>query len=295
MTSYNALVHLLDGIAGDDKDKRLDILRSNIVADMSYEDFRVNIKPTCIDESEFQKQVSVLVLNKLFWSLIPKSVLESPDPNFRRIAENIFKSELGITDPDKGLITNMATIFKRVRRYYRDGRNTTRLDLSSSIHDSLLKEQNGRCSLCFYEFKNTDIDFSLENNSELLCDNTKFGKNDLSIPNMSRRPELDHIIPHFLGGDKPCNWQILCQTCNQGKSSSLMWIFRPGWAGLSRISDGLDITHSMRYMVLARDLRCLHPYCTHQHGSKELRIRKINPDKLIYTENVKTFCEECLV
>jgi hypothetical protein len=291
---YSSLEYFLNCVAGNCKEQKIDLVNMVGVSKVAYDDFRINIKPLNVDERTYNEQLSFIILKKLFWSLIPRTIFESPDPDFRRYAMEICKNKLNLEEPDIKLITNLTKIYKNLRNYYRSGRNTTTLNLSCSEHDSLLKNQNGRCALCFYGFTATDIDQSFEGDSTFDDDPSDFGEHDMSIKKMSRRPELDHIVPHFIGGDKPTNWQILCKVCNSGKSHSLGWIFRPGWQGISKIKDGFTLTPSIRYMVLARDRRCRNKDCCEKHGMSELRIRKIHSDQLIYIENLETICEACV-
>lgn len=294
MSKYESLGYLLDGIAGkDNKEKKIDIIKSLDFSRLAHTDLRRNLETIPIIETELFEQVSVIVLVKLLWYLIPLKVLESPDPDFRKIAFEICTNDLGITNPEKSFVAKIVTIFKNIRNYHRNGREATSLDLSRKDHDCLLKDQNGRCSNCFYKFKSGDIDLSYERDSDLLYDSASISDEEVVIEKLSRKPELDHIIPQFIGGDKPSNWQILCQSCNSGKSASLAWMFRPGWEGLSRISEGLKITSSMRYMVIARDGFCKNPDCKFPKGSKELRIKKINNQKMVFIENLQSFCEGC--
>jgi 5-methylcytosine-specific restriction endonuclease McrA len=77
---------------------------------------------------------------------------------------------------------------------------------------------------------------------------------------------LDHIIPWRLIGDNQdgSNWQILCATCNSGKSSyltHLMLLASMNWVyGRSNLSDE-EYSTQVRYSVLSRDCRCTFDSC----------------------------------
>jgi hypothetical protein len=100
-----------------------------------------------------------------------------------------------------------------------------------------------------------------------------------------RRPVLDHIVPYFLGGDDPGNWQILCQTCNLGKGESLSWLARKGWAPSSRLSDLFRLGASLRFAVIA-DYRASVP----RGGSDEVRLFRCDENRLIYYDNLECRC-----
>ena len=245
------------------------------------------------ENSNYQKCYSWILLIKTFWHLIPTKVFESCDPNYRKIAEEIFKEVSSEKVPEQ-TITSLEKCLKRLRSYYKEGREASSLDLSDPTHIKLLDQQNNRCEVCKYEFSDFDLKCADEIEGELLYDENIFGAFDIHLDRLNRKPVLDHIIPVFLGGDKSSNWQILCESCNSGKGETIGWVFRPSWTGIKKISDAFKLTPSMRYMILARDGKCTSQYCVCRNGTRELRISKRNRNKLIFPENLETRCIDCL-
>ena len=77
-------------------------------------------------------------------------------------------------------------------------KSNIRKNIPTSIKHKLYEEQNGKCIICE---ENLGTDWS--------------------------KIHVDHIIPWILVGDElPNNYQLLCDTCNQCKSSRIDYIFK---------------------------------------------------------------------
>ena len=136
------------------------------------------------------------------------------------------------------------------------------------VYRSLLVRQNSRCSICGVPFDGKVIE------------------------------TLDHVIPWRLIGDiqDGCNWQILCEYCNQGKGHQLTMLqFKEYWnwiyasSGLSGGANRLSL--EMRFVVLARDEKCTHEGCNSGPLAARLYVQSMVPTALPVFDALTVKCE----
>ena len=193
--------------------------------------------------------ITLLSISRMLALACSEAVFHSPAPNFRALARCLLVEHFNVDHPDSGLIKDFSIILKRIRRFGIDGRDGHEgFKLDSPRDRELLRSQKHRCNLCLYKFSDTldlyydeDIDYS---HAPL--------KDEVCLDSYQRRPEIDHIIPISIGGNSDKNLQILCKSCNLGKSDWISSIFTMPYAGRGRAYRRRDsISHQMRYAVLA--------------------------------------------
>ena len=229
-------------------------------------------------------EVSFFLAVRILWSLVPAKLFTVIAPNFEAMARlSLRKVEYCTGQTERRL----ATVFRRLRASQLSGRPNTRLDLETRRHKTVFDSQGRRCGLCSYKFESPDFVYALEDDDEVYVSPHDAKPDEVVLPKYYRRPVLDHIIPYFLGGDQPDNWQILCQTCNTGKGESLSWLARKGWAPSSRVGDLFSLTASLRYAVLADFRAKVHLRC----ANSELRIFRRDRSRLVFYDNL--VCQLC--
>jgi hypothetical protein len=277
----NATEILLAIIAGT-KNKQ-DRLGLSYLADKQRVDFSDSLHATirlCGGSIDgVYAEVAFFLGVRLFWASVPSQLFDSIMPNFEDYARESLRI-LGMPDTST---RNLAVIFRRLRSAARSGRIATRLNLETKLHEDLFEKQGRRCALCNYKFSSSYDLYQYEDEDEYyVCDHNSLN-GELVLKKYFRRPVLDHIIPYFLGGDSPENWQILCQTCNLGKGESLSWLTRRGWSPATKINDLLELSCGLRYAVIA-DFRSKSqdlPF------DRELRIFKKDNTRLVFYDNLE--------
>jgi HNH endonuclease len=149
------------------------------------------------------------------------------------------------------------SLFRLSQRIERD----VNLDVQEYLR--LENQQNGRCALC-------------------------------GIPLVRKSvPHIDHKIPVAFGGSSQIhNLQLLCSSCNLGKSSSLHWIMlSPCFAD----SDGHEASARVRYCVLQRyHGKCAVPDCENSSRLSKMYVSPKIPlqdgGRIIF-DNLETLCE----
>lgn len=235
------------------------------------------------DRDSIEAEISLLCSIRLLWTLVPSRLFETPNPDYERLVEHGYRSVFQ-ENPEKADIRRISIIFRRLRASYLKEAVKTSLDLENPKHAHILAEQCGRCAVCGYKFS-TVAQWQLEEPNYLMQEAYKAKDEEITINKYFRRPELDHIIPHAFGGDDESNWQILCKTCNGGKSDALSWLNQRGWIPPSRVADTMKITSSMRYACLVR-----HEFDISEmenDNEKMLRIFRLDNTKLITANNLK--------
>jgi hypothetical protein len=220
-----------------------------------------------------------------FWMLIPNDIHKIEIGTLKKYARDY----LEILYPDVQVSDKFwnayIVILKRIRNYLIKGRNTKSLDFGKSKHFQLFIKQNKRCNHCHYEFKDVDIEQMELSVSYWKNDNAKLSEIDIVSESCYRTPVLDHIIPVFIGPDNESNWQILCYSCNSGKSSRLSGHlpFRPE---KTYFADSDNIQSSVRYHVIFsyKNLN-LNSYRT----NIEIRVRKKHTLGLVNLENLEGY------
>lgn len=203
------------------------------------------------DVESFRAHASLSALVRIIWSLVPSRVLTGSSPDFLGLASDALIRRFGRNGNHQRLSKQLAVIFKRIRRYARDGRQATSLDLELKSHQDLFHAQSGRCNHCLFEFFSDSAIYAAEDDGIPVAEGLPVA-GELTLARTFRRPELDHIIPLILGGDSPENWQILCKSCNIGKSDHVAHSFTMGSRSYSRVEHLLDLTPGKRYSVIAQ-------------------------------------------
>ena len=117
-------------------------------------------------------------------------------------------------------------------------------------HRRLLDDQRGRWNHCLYEFGATDHFYAIEDDG-LPAESDALVDGELALSQTFRRPELDHIIPVILGGDGESNWQILCRSCNAGKSDQISYMSAMLGQSYNRLGHLYQLTAGKRYAIIA--------------------------------------------
>jgi 5-methylcytosine-specific restriction endonuclease McrA len=224
-------------------------------------------------------EVSFLFAVRILWSLVPERLFTSINPDFEKYAEDALREKF--KDYGKESLPRLATVFRRLWAA-RKGRATTSLNLGQRSHQTLLRKQGRMCAVCRYQFTAEDEFYALDDDDEVYVTHHTPMPGEIVLSKYYRRPVLDHIIPHFLGGDRQENWQILCQSCNLGKGESLSWIARRGWMPSNRVGDLFTLSSGLRYAILA-------DYLSTKTDDKtnEIRIFRCDESHLICYDNLK--------
>jgi hypothetical protein len=196
-----------------------------------------------------KEQAGVAVVFHLFWKLIPERIFQPGEPNYRQLAKDALL-EFAISDNNNDIWRTLTVVYKRLRQQAFERRVATSLDLSRADHGRLLETQGGLCATCGHSFTKADIDLYLEDEYVLRVPQIPVVPGEIVLETIMRAPVLDHILPIFLGGDSPSNWQILCRSCNAGKGemwSSLVRAASPP----SKVDDVLVLRPMLRYIILA--------------------------------------------
>ena len=271
---------LIRALATHDRAVLLNIVGKEVVA-LFADDYRRNIRLALADETFFSAECSLLLLARVLWGLVPTRLFTAMEPNFEALAERSMRDRFGV-EPEATLVRNLATVFKRLRIYKLEGRNATSLNLDRPTHRELFDAQTERCALCNYKFTANDIFYETELDTDAVTLLRKAMQDEIVLDRYYRRPQLDHIIPVFIGGDTKKNWQILCASCNVGKGSALAWIFRHGWLPFRNVAELDKLTPSLRYAAICR-------YIANATSKPigELRVFKEQKHQLVYLENLK--------
>ncbi len=236
------------------------------------------------------QEMAMLLLVRSVWRLIPRNLLTAPEGSTRKLAIGMLKK----TDvaPDDKDIASLTAILNRMKRYLSEGRGRSRsFNLSDNRQAEIFQEQLCRCAACGYQFNEGDLNQLTANMSDWENHADPVGPNDVVPENMYGTPVLDHVVPLALGPDKPSNWQILCWTCNSGKSDILS-TFLPERNMIKGVRDRLRLTVAMRYQVIARADHCCRCGKPRKHATN-MRVRILDTDRLFTRDNLAMHCESC--
>lgn len=280
-TSIDFLLNVITGDAN--RGERLGLVYMSATERQQFADvFTPTARAIGTDIERIHAEVSFFLAVRLLWDLVPANLFTEVAPNFESLAA-VALDQLG--DSTHEVRRRLATVFRRMRSARLHGRNVTSLDLESRRHKRLFDEQDRRCALCNYAFTSPDCVYNLDDDDDVYVCNHVPVDGEVVLDKYYRRPVLDHIVPYFLGGDDPSNWQILCQTCNLGKGESLSWLARKGWAPPSRLGDLFRLGASLRFAVIA-DFRASAPCDVFT----EVRLFRCNQNRLIYYDNLECRC-----
>lgn len=280
----DSLVKLLSLFAEGSRYERSSLSRLQGDARSYFSDSLENSGRLMIAGSElYRAHATISTLMRLVWSLVPVKLLNAPSPDFRSLAKRALHDRFGEFQRSEEAVRYLTTVFKRIRKYARAGRDASSLDFELMTHRELLVEQQGRCAHCLYEFKADNYFYAPEEDGISVVHEMPLD-GEITLSRTLRKPELDHIIPLILGGDNPDNWQILCKSCNAGKSDQVSYLTGVMGSSQNRVGHLLHLTTAKRYAVLvdapdAIDLR--------SGDGKYMRIFKkdeagfANPENLI--------------
>ena len=223
---------------------------------------------------EFGEEQRLLVAKWVFLLLPRRSIFRS-DPS-EKVKPLIRKhlEGLGVRDED------LVAILKELSdQYYettpvkkrgqgRSKRAKTKngirdLRQNQQLYRSLQSQQNGRCATCGIE-----LEPSIET--------------------------LDHRIPWRLVGDVSdgSNYQILCKTCNTGKTSWLSSFQSPRCLNWEYSSEAEEKPHAeTRYLVLAQRGHCEKCKCSDGPQESRLLVLPKTETGLFVADNLNVFCE----
>lgn len=232
---------------------------------------------------EIEAQVGLLLAGRTLWQMVPQRLFDGGDPNYERLANNAFR-RIFPTHEEPSCINALASIYRNLRRAHVYGRaDVSRLDLTLRSHKRLLEEQDRRCACCGYLFTETQVAYNYADPEDFEQPGEPTLPNEVNLDTYYRQPVLDHIIPHFIGGDHESNWQILCSSCNLGKGEAMTWLLRAGLMPVRRISEVTRLTPSLRYAVIGKFNASRRGGDPHK---EEIRVVKKDPQLLITFDNL---------
>jgi hypothetical protein len=137
------------------------------------------------------------------------------------------------------------------------------------IRDRLLKKQNNRCTICGIPLK-------------------------IGSSKVGNSPEIDHIIPWALGGDKEENLRITCKTCNNYKSNNY-WTTNVDFVYLNYFLKEKNLSfHHLILWSLERDhSKCSQKGCSSSSKNSKMYVSKLNPMGRLVYDNLSSFCFKC--
>jgi hypothetical protein len=228
--------------------------------------------------------VAISVLIRRLWTLVPPAILEGAAPNFGNLARDALASRYRPEDFGANDVGHLSIIFKRIRNGIRHGRRSTSLDLELESHRELLCCQQNRCNHCLYEFGLEMYRYAVEED-DVPAEPYISMADEVVLSTIFRKPELDHIIPILLGGDGGANWQILCRSCNAGKSDLLSYFFNYSSRRHSRPSDLFELSAGKRYAVIG-EARANEVVATTEHDGRWYRVFRRNNAGFCNAENL---------
>jgi hypothetical protein len=280
-----AFVRLLSLFAIGSRDERLSLACLDDASRAFYGDALEACARMLSGSSEaFRAQAALAALMRLVWSLVPARLLEAQSPDVRALAHTALVSKFGDFQGINDATRFLTTIFKRVRQYHHSGRNATSLSLDLVAHQELLAEQGGRCSHCRFEFEAELYVYAAEDEGVLSSRYVPL-QDELTLQKTFRKPELDHIVPVVLGGDSRENWQILCRSCNSGKSDQISYLFALAGHNANRVTHLHSLSSAKRYAVIAEAIGKGNTLESTGDG-KFYRVFKVSPDGLANVENL---------
>lgn len=242
----------------------------------------------------WERELALVALWRAFLNLLPASVFERPDDLCRPAVRERLTHILG-ESPSESDEIQLTRVVKNLQQYAVLGRQATSLDYSLLTHREILARQAGRCASCGYFFLPGDLEPNESSDDPVDHPqiNHPISVLDRSPKDIYRNSVLDHILPVYVAGDSPENWQILCKTCNSAKSDMLYGFEGRPWFGGMRRQDLLTVSAQLFYMVLNREATC--SKCARGRRQVELRIiRKHLSGADLYT-NLTALCMPCLI
>lgn len=249
---------------------------------------------TAVEHGEWNRELAQIAVWRGFVATLPAAVFEYPDQPCRAQVTRRVEHLLGEA-PDESFLDHLMMVVKRIQRYLISGRRavgTTSFDVSLVSHSLQLRKQGWRCGVCGYQFRPQDLEPDASAGLRATTDEPIAGGEDRSPRRLRRRAVLDHILPVYLAGDDAANWQILCKTCNEGKSDLVVPVLGSEWAGSVRSGSLVATRARLFYMVLARDAGCT--LCRRTPSQTELRLRRRDPEGTDTYVNLAACCKSSL-
>lgn len=254
-----------------------------------------NLRLSSVGQSNWSEETALVALYRTVSAVIPTSVIDDPESPCRSAIETRLQHLFGYP-PDADLVEAILAIAKNIQQYRLGGRRAIGgrgLDLESAFHKGLLKRQHGRCACCGYRFLDDDL-YSDEDPEESPMSTASDSRAsiDRSPERFKRQANLDHRYPVYLAGTTQSNQQILCATCNAGKSDRLAGFEGKAWFNpLSTVSTS-GVSSQLFYMVLNRDGACR--VCQRGPRQVELRVVRRDPNGLDVYTNLTACCVDHL-
>jgi hypothetical protein len=201
-----------------------------------------------VPAGQWRQELAQIALWRAFIATLPSRIFERPRDPCRDLVIGRLVFLLG-EQPPEAAVRALMTVVKRIQRYQIGGRAALRastIDLTSVIQHDIFKTQARRCACCGYLFKDEDLDPSQDSSED---GSINSGARTFLF---RRRAVLDHILPVYIAGDRPENWQILCAGCNMGKSDSILGFDHEEWFGSARARRQIEVRARLSYMVLRR-------------------------------------------
>jgi 5-methylcytosine-specific restriction endonuclease McrA len=259
----------------------------------SHKSLEILLELASVRGDDWQREVALVALLRGVLSIFPAVVVERPEEACRDVIEKRLEHLTGMVPAPEDVLLVMQVV-KRMQLFRIGGRSAVgvaSLNFERRDHRALLQAQSGRCASCGYRFKDGDLTPD-PSAGEIPAIDAPLGKFDRSPRRLRRRAVLDHILPVYLGGDDRENWQILCRTCNAGKSDMLLGFESRHWFGGARIEDLTTVSARLFYMVLRRDHACSR--CSRRSNRAELRVIRRDRNGSDLYPNVVTCCTDCL-
>jgi hypothetical protein len=170
---------------------------------------------------------------------------------------------------DKELLKILGVFKNNLLHSSKSSKKTGWGGINPAIRDRLLENQKNRCTICGIELK-------------------------IGSANEPKSPEIDHILPWALGGDKEENLRITCKVCNNYKSNNY-WSVNIDYVFLNYFlkEKNLAFQHLILWVMERDHSECKAEKCTISSLESEMYVSQLNPlGRLVY-DNLSTFCSKC--
>jgi 5-methylcytosine-specific restriction endonuclease McrA len=251
------------------------------------------LEAAAVGVEQWRRELALVALVRGVLGVLPAIVVERPEESCRDVVERRLAHVFG-APPLEEDVELVMTVVKRMQLYRRVGRSGIGgrgVSLEKREHRKLLRVQEGRCRACGYKFLYGDLSPD-PSAGEVPHVDGPIESRDRSPRRIRRRAVLDHVLPVYLGGDDAHNWQLLCRTCNEGKSDMLFGFESRHWFGTARLGDLTRVSARLFYMVLSRDRTC--SKCSRGANRTELRIVRRDENGANLYPNLVVCCAECL-
>jgi 5-methylcytosine-specific restriction endonuclease McrA len=286
MIASNAFGEMLSVFATGTREQRVGISNLSTQVQVTFGDsYHAVSRVTQIDDPSTKAYAAIVTLTQLLWSIVPTDLIENVNPDFHALAANALNKLFANAKPDKVSVESLVVIFKRIRKFHRLGRSSPSLNLDHYEHKRIFEDQLGKCAHCGYQFLDDLSMYAPEEDGYVVTRETSAPK-EITLERTFRRPELDHIIPVILGGDSYNNYQILCKSCNVGKSDHLTYLSAITGPTYGRLGHLFDMTAAKRYGVIARE-KSKNIVSMTRGDNKQFRVFRIKENYHLNPENLR--------